>query len=176
MQILVEAFEDMPSKKLIVIGDGPQLRMLQKIAPPNVLLLGDVPEDEAIQYIQRAKAFIYAAEEDFGSSIVEAQSCGTPIITYGRGGALETVRALGHADNPTGLFFEEQTSAAIINAVKQFEEVQNIFEPVQIHEYAQSFSNERFRQNILAYLQERVGILDPVDIFPTHIVKEGSIK
>ena len=174
VHILVEAFEGMPNKKLIVIGDGPQLRILRKMAPPNVLLLGNVPQMEAIQYIQRAKAFIYAAEEDFGSSIVEAQSCGTPVITYGRGGALETVRALGYADNPTGLFFEEQTAAAVVKAVQQFEKVEHVFEPAQIHEYAQSFSNERFRQNILAYFQERIGIVDPVDIFPPHLVKEGS--
>lgn len=174
VHILMEAFEGMPSKKLIVIGDGPQHRMLRKIAPPNVLLLGDVPQEEAIQYIRRAKAFIYAAEEDFGSSIVEAQSCGTPVITYGGGGALETVRALGYADYPTGLFFEEQTATAIIKAVRQFEEMEHVFEPVIIHEYAQSFSSERFRQNIFAYFQERIGIVDPVDIFPPHIVKEGS--
>ena len=174
VHILVEAFADMPNKKLIVIGDGPQLRMLRKMASPNILLLGDLPEAQIIQYIQRAKAFLYASNEDFSSNIVEAQSCGTPVIAYGRSSAFETVRGLGHAEKPTGLFFEEQTSVAIKNEVHHFENVSHLFHPAQIREHAESFSIERFRQNILAYFQERLGIVDPIEIVPPQMVKEVS--
>ena len=174
VRILVEAFMDMPDKKLVVIGDGPQLRMLRKIATPNIVLLGDIPEAEVIEHMQRAKAFLYAAEEDFCSSIVEAQSCGTPVITYGHGSALETVRGLGLSDKPTGLFFDEKTVSAVIKAVKQFEKVENLFEPAQIHEHAQLFSIDKFRKNILTYFQERVGIVDTIEISSPHMAKEGS--
>ena len=148
--------------------------MLRKIATPNVVLLGDIPEAEVIEYMQRAKAFLYAAEEDFCSSIVEAQSCGTPVITCGHGSALETVRGLGLSDKPTGLFFDEITVSAVIKAVKQFEKVENLFEPTQIHEHAQSFSIDKFRQNMLTYFQERVGIVDTIEISSPHMTKEGS--
>ena len=176
VRLLVEAFSDMPDKKLIVIGDGTQKRMLRKIATPNISFLGDLPEEEIVTYIQRAKAFLNATEDDFDIRSVEAQSCGTPVITYGNGSALETVRGLGYAENPTGLFFEEKTTSAVIQAVQHFEKVAHIFKPTQIHEHAESFSSERFRKNILAYFQERVGIVEPVDIFSPHLVKEGSMK
>ncbi len=174
IHILVQAFANMPNKKLIIIGDGPHFRMLRKIATPNISLLGELPQEEAIQYIQRAKAFLYAADEDFDSSIIEAQSCGTPVIAYGRGGAFEMVRGLGYADNPTGLFFEEQTYAAVIKKVEHFEEVAHLFNPAHIREHAESFSVDRFRENILAYFHERVGIVEPIEISSPHIVKAAS--
>lgn len=174
VDLLVEAFTYMPNKKLIVIGDGPQLRMLRKVATPNVQLLGQLPEDKVISYMQRAKAFIFAADEDFSSRLIEAQCCGTPVITYGHGSALEIVRGLGSTDKPTGLLFEEQTSSAIIKAVQQFESAEQLFDPLSIHAHAQSFSIEKFRKNIISYFQERVGIVDTVDFSP-QLVKEGSI-
>ena len=174
VDLLVEAFAYMPNKKLIVIGDGPQLRHLRKVATPNVQLLGHLPEDKVIAYMQRAKAFLFAAEEDFSIRMIEAQCCGTPVITYGHGSALEIVRGLESTDKPTGLFFEELTSSAVIKAVQQFENSGHLFDHLFIHEHAQSFSIENFRRNIISYFQERVGIVDTIDFSP-QLVKEGSI-
>ena len=88
----MEAFNEMPDRKLVVIGDGPDFKKIQEIAGDNVQLLGYQPDDVLRKYMQHAKAFVFAAEEDFGITPVEAQACGTPVIAYGRGGALETVR------------------------------------------------------------------------------------
>ena len=174
VDLLIEAFAYMPNKKLIVIGDGPQLRKLRKVATSNVQLHGQLPEEKVIAFMQRAKAFIFAADEDFSSRMIEAQCCGTPVITYGHGGALEIVRGLGYTDKPTGLFFEELTSSGIIKAVQQFENAEHLFDPLSIHAHAQMFSIENFRKNIISYFQERVGIVDTVDFSP-QLVKEGSI-
>ena len=174
VDLLVEAFTYMPNKKLIVIGDGPQLRNLRKVATPNVQLLGHLPEDKVIAYMQGAKAFLFATEEDFSSRMLESQCCGTPVITYGHGSALEIVRGLGSTDKPTGLFFEELTSSAVIKAVQQFENAEHLFDPLSINAHAQSFSIENFRRNIISYFQERIGIVDTVDFSP-QLVKEGSI-
>jgi hypothetical protein len=89
----------------------------------------------------RAKAFVFAAEEDFGISVVEAQACGTPVICFGKGGVLDSVIA-----GKTGLFFERQTAESIESAVETFETIQDSFDPVQIRSHAESFSAERFRR------------------------------
>ncbi|WP_319800791.1 glycosyltransferase [Klebsiella pneumoniae] len=82
----------------------------------------------SLEHMQNAKAFVFAAEEDFGITPVEAQACGTPVIAFGKGGSLETIRPLG-VDNPTGLFFSEQTIESIISQVNAFERNVEIFEP-----------------------------------------------
>lgn len=91
VDLIVEAFAKMPDKKLIVIGEGPEFNKIKRKAGSNVQLLGYKKLDEMKGYLQRAKAFIFAAEEDFGITPVEAQACGTPVIAYGKGGILETV-------------------------------------------------------------------------------------
>jgi len=90
--------------------------------------------------MQRAKAFVFAAEEDFGIVPVEAQACGTPVVAYGKGGVLETV-----LDGVTGLFFKEQTVKSLIEAIERFEETADNFDPVRIRKNAERFSAERFR-------------------------------
>jgi glycosyltransferase involved in cell wall biosynthesis len=94
--------------------------------------------------MQRARAFVFAAEEDFGIAPVEAQACGTPLIAFGRGGALETVRGLDHP-RPTGIFFAEQSPAAIAAAVTEFERNESKFDPRSCRESAQRFSPSVFR-------------------------------
>lgn len=144
--LIVEAFRGMPDKKLIVIGDGTEFEAAKAVAGPNVTFLGYQSFDVLLDHMQRAKAFVFAAEEDFGITPVEAQACGTPVIAYGRGGALETVVGLHDSQGrkPTGLFFAEQTVAAIQNAVNVFEKNQKEFQALHCRQHAESFSEEAF--------------------------------
>ncbi|HCD2491919.1 TPA: glycosyltransferase family 4 protein, partial [Klebsiella pneumoniae] len=107
IDLIVEAFSKMPEKKLVVIGDGPEMSKIRKIAGANIEILGFQPNDVMEEYMMDAKAFVFAAEEDFGITPVEAQACGTPVIAFGKGGVLETIKNLGQ-EEPTGLFFYEQ--------------------------------------------------------------------
>jgi glycosyltransferase involved in cell wall biosynthesis len=129
----------MPSRKLIVIGAGPLLKECIATAPSNVKVLGYQPDDVLRDHLMRARAFIFAAEEDFGIAPVEAQACGTPVIAFGRGGATETV-----IDGETGLFFHEQTSEAIVKAVDEFELCRSKFDRNRIRQNADRFSTSRF--------------------------------
>jgi glycosyltransferase involved in cell wall biosynthesis len=144
MDLIVEAFRGMPEKRLVVIGDGPEMAKIRAKAGPNVSLMGYQPFEVLRDYLQRAKAFVFAAEEDFGILPVEAQACGTPVIAFGKGGALETVRGQVN-DQPTGVFFAEQTTGAIQSAVSIFEGMQAQISPEHCRENAMRFSMERFR-------------------------------
>jgi glycosyltransferase involved in cell wall biosynthesis len=120
IDLIVDAFRQMPERHLIVVGDGPDKAKIKALAAPNIEFVGRVPRQQVISYMQRAKAFVFAAQDDFGIVPVEAQACGTPVIAYGRGGALETVN--GHqTDLPTGVFFQEQTAQALCAAIDEFE-------------------------------------------------------
>ncbi|HHP8632310.1 TPA: glycosyltransferase family 4 protein, partial [Klebsiella pneumoniae] len=103
IDLIVEAFSEMPNRKLVVIGDGPEMQKIKSKAKTNIEILGYQPDSVMQEYMRNAKAFVFAAEEDFGIIPVEAQACGTPVIAFGKGGALETIRPLG-VDKPTGLF------------------------------------------------------------------------
>ncbi|MCP4556652.1 MAG: glycosyltransferase family 4 protein, partial [Herbaspirillum sp.] len=147
--LIAKAFAQMPDKKLVVIGDGPQLARLRKKAGPNVTVMGYQPFEVLKDHMQRAKAFVFAAEEDFGIVPIEAQACGTPVIAYGRGGALETV-----VDNKTGLFFYQQEEDDIIAAVREFEAGQDRFVPEVIRQNALRFSTERFLSEFREYMEK----------------------
>lgn len=137
--LIISAFRQMPSRQLIVIGDGPLLRECIESAPPNVKVLGFQPDDVLRAHLMRARAFIFAAEEDFGIAPVEAQACGTPVIAFGKGGATETV-----IDGETGLFFYEQTGEAIVKAIDEFELCRGKFDRHRIRQNAERFSTTRF--------------------------------
>jgi glycosyltransferase involved in cell wall biosynthesis len=137
--LIVSAFKQMPSRKLIVIGDGPLLSECIALASSNVKVLGYQPDDVLLAHLMRARAFIFAAEEDFGIAPVEAQACGTPVIAFGRGGATETV-----IDGETGIFFNEQTAEAIVKAVDEFELCREKFDRTKIRRNAERFSTRRF--------------------------------
>jgi glycosyltransferase involved in cell wall biosynthesis len=139
ISLIISAFKLMPSRNLVVIGDGPLLKECVAAAPPNVKVLGYQPDDVLRAHLMRARAFIFAAEEDFGIAPVEAQACGTPVIAFGRGGATETV-----IDGETGLFFHEQTSEAIARAVEEFELCRDKFDRNRIRQHAERFSTSRF--------------------------------
>lgn len=149
MDLIVRAFAGMPDKKLIVIGDGPQFEKVKQAATPNITILGYQPFNILRDHMQRAKAFVFAAEEDFGIIPVEAQACGTPVIAFGKGGALETV-----IDGKTGILFHEQSEQAIQGAVKKFES-EFIFSPLNIRQHAESFSTERFNAQFKAFVEEK---------------------
>jgi glycosyltransferase involved in cell wall biosynthesis len=143
VDLIVDAFASMPDKRLVVIGDGPDFKKLKAKAGSNVELLGYQSFDVLRDHMQRARAFIFAAEEDFGIAPLEAQACGTPVIAFGKGGALETIRGLD-ADQPTGIFFAEQTASSIQSAINQFELNLARITVSSCRKNAERFSPERF--------------------------------
>ncbi|OPY13218.1 MAG: GDP-mannose-dependent alpha-(1-6)-phosphatidylinositol monomannoside mannosyltransferase [Syntrophus sp. PtaB.Bin138] len=153
IDLIVEAFSRMPGKKLVVISDGPDFQKVKAKAGQNVTLLGYQPFEALRDHMQRAMAFVFAAEEDFGIIPVEAQACGTPVIAYGKGGALETVRGLDQ-ENPTGLFFPEQTVDSLIEAVNHFEQQVDRFSPSACRQNAIRFSPERFRNEFSSFVEK----------------------
>ena len=150
IDLIVEAFAGLPDRHLVVIGDGPDFEKIRSKAGKNVTIMGYQQSDVLKDHMQRAKAFIFAAEEDFGIAPLEAQACGTPVIAYGKGGALETIRGLD-AERPTGIFFPEQTAAAIQDAIHAFEGVQISAE--NCRENAMRFSPERFREEFAGFVR-----------------------
>ena len=152
MDLIVEAFTQMPDKKLVVIGDGPDFEKIKKKAGTNVTLLGFVPDNVMRDYMQHAKAFVFAAEEDFGITPVEAQACGTPVIAYGKGGSLETVRGLGVQEKPTGVFFEKQTVESLKSAVTRFEYERSAISCRNCRYNAERFGEAIFRQTFKKYV------------------------
>jgi len=128
------------------VGNGPEMERIKAKAGDNVRFMGHEPIDRLCRHMQLAKAFIFAAEEDFGIIPVEAQACGTPVIAFNRGGVTETV-----VDGKTGVFFNEQTSDSIIAAVERFESL--TFDPRYIHQRAAQFSTKRFREEFARFVK-----------------------
>jgi glycosyltransferase involved in cell wall biosynthesis len=155
MDLIVQAFALMPEKRLIVIGDGPEMPKLVAASTPNITLLGYQEFSELRRYMQEARAFVFAAEEDFGITPVEAQACGTPVIAFGKGGVLETVVDSEDASLATGIFFPEQTVASLVDAVRRFENQGRVFSASSCRKQAERFSNERFRQEFGDYVSEK---------------------
>ena len=143
IDLIVQAFASMPDRKLLVIGDGPQMDRCRKLARGNTVFAGHVSDNELREALQTARAFVFAAEEDFGIAPVEAQACGTPVLCYGRGGVLDTV-----IPGITGLFFSRQTLEAICDAVRRFEQCE--FDREAIRAHAEGFSAARFRTRFLS--------------------------
>lgn len=153
MPMIAAAFSRMPDKRLVVIGDGPEMAKLRAAAGPNVQVLGFQGDATLVDHMQRARAFVFAAEEDFGIAPVEAQACGTPVIAFGRGGALDTVRVDGPANERTGLFFDAQTPEAVIAAIQAFEALPEPISPQACRRHAESFSQQHFRAAFRALVE-----------------------
>lgn len=158
IDLIVEAFAKMPDKKLVVIGDGSEMNKIKAKSRDNIILMGYQPFEVLKEKMQKAKAFVFAAEEDFGIVPVEAQACGTPIIAYGKGGAIETVRALDE-EKPTGIFFREQTVESIIKAVNEFERKQQSFTSLNCRKNAEYFSENRFREEFKDFIEEKISLV-----------------
>lgn len=151
IDLIARAFAQLPERRLVIAGDGPDAAKVRAAAGPNVELVGRVERDRAKSLLGRARAFLFAAEEDFGIAPVEAQARGVPVIAYGRGGALETVRGLDdHA--PTGVFFEQQSEAAIVDAIRRFEAGAARIEPMACRANAERFAEHVFRTEFAAFV------------------------
>jgi len=155
IDLIVEAFSEMPDKHLVVIGDGPDFKKVQQKAGSNITLLGYQPKAVVKDYLQRAKAFIFAAIEDFGIAPVEAMACGTPVIAFGKGGILDSVRDLSQ-NEPTGVFYYEQSKESLKNAVACFEINKHLISAEFCRMQAEKFSQERFREMLVRFVLEAV--------------------
>jgi len=148
IDLIVEAFTKLPDKKLIVIGSGPDLKKIKLKATKNIEILGYQPDEVLIDYMKKAKAFVFAAEEDFGIMPIEAQACGTPVICLGTGGTKETI-----IDGITGIHFEHQKISDVIKAIDKFEQLE--FDYNLIRDHALKFSKERFKKEIKKFIESK---------------------
>lgn len=148
VKLIVEAFVK-NKKPLVVAGSGTQLKEIKKIATDNITILGYVEEQELITLMQEAKAFIFAAYEDFGIVPVEAMACGTPVIAYGKGGVVDTI-----VDTKTGLFFDTQDTTSLNEGIKNFEQMS--FDADAIAKHAEKFSTKRFQKEIKIFVDEKL--------------------
>ena len=149
IDLIVAAFKEHKDKKLVVIGDGPEMDKIKAVADGarNITFLGFQNNEILVDHMQRAKAFVFAAEEDFGIVPVEAQACGTPVIAYGAGGALETViDANSDKQNGTGIFFKAQDIGSLSKAICEFDSYS--FDPNACRANAEKFSNESFKYGL----------------------------
>ncbi len=140
VDLVVQAFNEL-GLRLLIIGEGPAKKGLKKIAKKNIEFLGYQSLEKMNEYLNKARAFVFSAEEDFGIVNVEAQASGIPVIAYGRGGALETV-----IENETGLFFYKQDVNRIIETIKDFLAKEHTFDPQVIRKNAERFPRSRFEQ------------------------------
>jgi glycosyltransferase involved in cell wall biosynthesis len=148
LEILVDSFRRMPSKRLVLIGKGTEKIRTKS---PNIQALGHVDRDTLTEYMEQARAFIYVAEEDFGISMVEALACGTPVVAYRRGGAQEIVQ-----DQKNGLLFSEQNPESVIRAVERFEEIENTLDRDYIRKSAERFSRKRFIKQFSEFVNRKL--------------------
>ncbi len=157
VDLIVEAFSG-TGQPLVIIGDGPDFSKVKSRAGSNIEFRGYQEDSVLIDYMQRAKAFVFAAEEDFGIVPVEAQACGTPVIAFGRGGVTESVIPVQSSNStpPTGIFFDEQSPAALIDALKRFESLSDKFDPLEIRKNAERFSVERFRHELEEFISKKI--------------------
>ncbi|HLV50867.1 MAG TPA: glycosyltransferase [Flavobacterium sp.] len=144
--LIVEAFNQ-TNEKLIIIGDGPELKKLKKKARSNICFTGYIDAKTVHQYISKAKGFLHIGIEDFGIAPIEAQATGTPVIAYNAGGIKETV-----LHQKTGILFQEQTAEALLEAIALFETMNWNYEA--IHHHVQFFATDRFEKELLSFVEK----------------------
>lgn len=153
MDLIAAAFRELPERRLIVAGDGPEAPRVRAAAAGNVEILRHVSRERMRELLRGARAFVFAADEDFGILPVEAQACGTPVIAFGRGGARETVRDAA-SSAPTGVFFDTQSPSAIAEAVRRFEALSPAINPLACRDNALAFSTPRFAAQLTAFVDD----------------------
>lgn len=146
--LVIRAFNEL-KLPLVIIGEGPSKKYLKSIAGKNITFLGYQQPEKLEGYLNKARAFVFSAEEDFGIVNVEAQAAGIPVIAYGRGGALETV-----IPDKTGLFFYKQDVENIIKAVKEFISKEELFDPKEIRKNAERFPRSRFEVEFKTFVDQ----------------------
>lgn len=152
IDMIAKAFALLPDRKLIIVGDGPDAAKVRAASGSNVMLVGRESRERVRERLRSARAFVFAAEEDFGIAPVEAQACGTPVIAFGRGGVTETVRGLG-SGAPTGVFYDVQSSQALADAVRRFEALGAPIMPEACRASALRFRAEVFRRGIRGFVE-----------------------
>lgn len=151
VDIIVDAFRELPERVLNVVGSGPEMDRIRRLAPPNVVFHGSLDDAARNRRVSVAAAFVFAAEEDFGIAPLEAQALGVPVIAYGRGGSVETIRGLG-SKTPTGVLFAAQDPASVARAIREFEQERHRITPDACRANALRFSAERFRTEFEQYV------------------------
>jgi glycosyltransferase involved in cell wall biosynthesis len=146
VDLVVRAFNAMPNRRLLVVGDGQQASELKAMAQPNISFTGHLPRASFLETIAKAKAFVFAGCEDFGIVMAESQACGTPVIAFSRGGARDIVRPSECGDAATGLLFHRQAPEAVIDAVRSFETRTMKIAPEACRDSAARFSEARFHR------------------------------
>ena len=154
LDVVIEAFRRLPERRLTIVGDGPERPRLARNLPANVALAGRLDDARTAAAVGAARAFVFAACEDFGIAPVEAQAAGTPVIAYGEGGSAETIRGLDDP-LPTGVFFDAQTPEAIVDAIARFEATTIDSDACRVN--AARFSAVRFRAEMAAHIEELLG-------------------
>jgi glycosyltransferase involved in cell wall biosynthesis len=147
IDLAIEAF-NRSGENLRIVGTGPDLKKLKKTARPNITFLGQIPAEDLRALYCKARALILPGEEDFGITAVEAQACGTPVLAFGRGGALESV-----LPGQTGLFFPELSASSLGAALDKFRDLK--FNGAAIRLNAERFSRRAFRDKLAAYLEQK---------------------
>ena len=158
-ELLIEAANAM-GRSLRIAGTGPELARLRKIAGSSVKFLGELSTDALWNEYAQSRALLFAADEDFGMVPVEAQACGRPVICFGAGGSLETVRGTGPA--PTGVYFREQTVESVMEGMREFEARESEFSPSTTQRWASQFSSEHFLDGLRRFLREHVPAAEEV--------------
>jgi glycosyltransferase involved in cell wall biosynthesis len=153
IDLVVRAFSEMPSLRLVVVGDGPEMPRLRALAGKNVTFTGYLPRAALVETIQKARAFVFAAYEDFGIVLAEAQAAGTPVVAFGRGGAADIVRPL-ERDAPTGILFAEQSVNATRQAVELFCREERRISPSACRKNVERFAPANFRRRFHALMEE----------------------
>lgn len=156
--LVIAAFNAMPSRRLLAVGEGQQAKALRAIAGPNVAFTGYLPREAYVRTVANARALVFAGCEDFGIALAEAQACGTPLIAFGRGGARDIVRPLGASTEPTGILFAQQTVDAVRDAVARFEAHARAIDSAACRHNATRFSTPRFHREIAAAFAETVAM------------------
>jgi glycosyltransferase involved in cell wall biosynthesis len=141
---------------LRVVGDGPEMERLKRLAGPTVAFLGRLPDAAVAEEMAKARALLFCGEEDFGITPVEAQAAGTPVIAYARGGALETVVPPAGADfgAATGLFFEEPSAESLVQAMTEFDRKEHLFQTHAMTSNAARFSADRYTREMKEFVMD----------------------
>jgi glycosyltransferase involved in cell wall biosynthesis len=159
IDMIVEAFREMPERRLVVIGDGPQMPIVRRKAGPNVTLLGHQPFSELLRWVRGARAYLFAAIEDFGIAPLEAQAAGTPVIAFAGGALPETIPGLD-APEPCGVLYDEQSPAGIRAGVAAFEAAGDRITAEACRRNALRFSPERFRREFSDFVDREWAVFE----------------